>query len=671
MGLEVPLALLGMLGAILPWLAHRIRRRDLTPVPLPTFALLRKAEAKKRRSRGITDLLLLLLRIAIVVVGALALTAPYVTARLTFGDGTIASAAIVVDDSMSMLREEGGDSLLAHAIDRAKQALSSLPQGSEVALIAGGDHPRVLVRRTDDLRAVELALGALGDGSMRATNLRGAINLAVQQLQGARHPTLRLLVLSDFATHAGLRPEDVRLDGIQVRLERVGSATPAANIWFASLQAVPDPTTKGQSSLAIELVADGDVPNRVPVSVQNGGREVARAEVAISDHRGHALLHVPEPAPQADPTGLVRIEAVDALDADNVAGVLLRPTDALQVMLVNGDPHPASSRDELYYAQNALRLASDTAGTFALRTVDASGLPKYELGHADVIVLANAPAPEPVIAERLVRFVQQGGGLIVAGGDHVDARTYNTRLGDALPCRIRSRTIGDELAFKEPPAPGLLPPGPSGLAQVRTRGRLLLECAGEPSLRFTDGAPALAIGEIGRGKSALLATTLDADWSDLPLRPGYLPLLAELVRRVANSVSSVRGPVTAGAPLTLSVPPHARTIEVIAPDGEHQRFDDLDGKSSVKLTHTERPGPYRMLAASGDGALTEVPRGAFVVAPPHNESDLTPSQGIEKWTEREHDHSDAALVKRSLSPYLFLLFALLALSEGAARLWKR
>ena len=671
MGLEVPLALLGLLGAALPWLAHRIRRRDLTPLPLPTFALLRKAEARKRRSRGITDLLLLLLRIAIVVVGALALTAPYVTARLTFGDGTIASAAIVVDDSMSMLREEGGDSLLARAIDRAKQALGSLPQGSEVALIAGGEHPRVLVRRTNDLRAVELALGGLSNGSMRGTNLRGAINLAVQQLQGARHPTLRLLVLSDFATHAGLRPEDVRLEGIAVRLERIGNANPATNIWFASLQAVPDPTTKGQSSLAIELVADGDVPSRVPISVQNGGREVARSEVTISEHRGHALLHVPEPAPQSDPTGLVRIEAVDALDADNVAGVLLRPTDALQVMLVNGDPHPASARDELYYAQNALRLAPEGSGMFALRTVDASGLAKYELGQVDVIVLANAPAPDPVIAERLVRFVQQGGGLIVAGGDHVDARAYNARLGEALPCRIRSRTIGDELAFSEPPASGLLPPGPSGLAQVRTRGRLLLECDKEAPLRFADGAPALAIAEIGRGKSALLATTLDADWTDLPLRPGYLPLLAQLVRRVANAVSSVRGPVTAGAPLTLGVPPHAHTLEVIAPDGEHQRFDHLEGKSSVELTHTDRPGPYRMLAASGDESLAEVPRGAFVVAPPHNESDLSPSQGIEHWTDHEHDRADTALVKRSLAPHLLLLFALLALSEGIARLWKR
>ena len=111
------------------------------------------------------------------------------------------------------------------------------------------------------------------------------------------------------------------------------------------------------------------------------------------------------------------------------------------------------------------------------------------------------------------------------------------------------------------------------LAQVRTRGRLLLECEGSVPLRFADGAPALAISEVDRGKTALLATSLDADWTDLPLRPGYLPLLSQLVRTVANAVSSVRGSVVAGSPLELGVPPHASMLEVVAPDGERHRCE--------------------------------------------------------------------------------------------------
>ncbi|MFI5309318.1 MAG: BatA domain-containing protein, partial [Polyangiales bacterium] len=120
MGLETPLALLGLLAAVLPWLAHRVKRRDLVPSPLPTLALLRKADARKRRSRGLTDIVLLALRVAIVIAASIALAAPYAVARLSFGDGRVASAVIVVDDSLSMMRRDGSETLLQRAIERAR-----------------------------------------------------------------------------------------------------------------------------------------------------------------------------------------------------------------------------------------------------------------------------------------------------------------------------------------------------------------------------------------------------------------------------------------------------------------------------------------------------------------------------------------------------------------------
>ncbi|MEY4582898.1 MAG: hypothetical protein RL701_7601, partial [Pseudomonadota bacterium] len=42
MGLEVPLALLGLLGVVIPLVVHRMRRRELPRVVLPTFVLLSK-----------------------------------------------------------------------------------------------------------------------------------------------------------------------------------------------------------------------------------------------------------------------------------------------------------------------------------------------------------------------------------------------------------------------------------------------------------------------------------------------------------------------------------------------------------------------------------------------------------------------------------------------------
>jgi hypothetical protein len=670
MGIETPLALLGLLAALLPWLAHRIRRRDLNPVPLPTLQLLRKAEAQKRRSRGLTDLLLLMLRIAILIAASIGLSAPFVTARLHFGDGTIASAAIVIDDSMSMMRQEGGETLLAMELDEARKAIDSLPQRSEVTLIAAGRPARILVRKTTDLALARAALDRVPPNSMRGADFPGALKLSVQQLDGARHPTRRLLLLSDFAAHTQIKPEDVRLDGVQVALVRIGSSQAPTNLYFTSVRAIPDPSVKGQTSVALELAAHGEVPERVPVRIRSSGRELARTELQIVEGAAHAVIQLPTPEPDADPTALLTIEASDALEPDNGAGVLLRPSNAVQVMLVNGDPQPASDRDELHYAQSALRLSASTDGNLGLRSVDASTLGKYDLTQVDVLVLANVAAMPEAEAARIVRFVRQGGGLIIAGGDRVSPKQYNAVLGELLPCQIRARAKGVvEIAAPEPST--LFPAGPSGLTQTQTHERLMLDCRSEVQLRFSDGSPALAVANVERGRSALLATSLDGDWTDLPFRPGFLPLLTRLIRDVSRAELAIGGPVQAGQPVKLAVPPDAEGLEVVTPEGVRHRYDDLAGKPSIEFPHTEVPGPYRVLAASERGVLVDAPRGAFVVEGPRAESDLTPLAHVEGWGGGTPKAAGAGVVRHSLVSYVLLLFAMLVLAEGAMRTLKR
>src|SRR5262249_60691788 len=115
------------------------------------------------------------------------------------------------------------------------------------------------------------------------------------------------------------------------------------------------------------------------------------------------------------------------------------------------------------------------------------------------------------------------------------------------------------------PRPGqgarLPPPGPTARQQAKRRRRVMLECQSGVQLNWSDGAPALAIADIGRGRSAFLATTLDDEWTALPLRPGYLPLLSRLIREVARTRRTVSGPVAAGSQVDLDVPPDAARLE--------------------------------------------------------------------------------------------------------------
>jgi hypothetical protein len=673
MGFEAPLALLGLLAAALPWIAHRIRRRDLQPVPLPTFALLIAAEAKKRRSRGITDLILLVLRIAIVAIVAIALAAPFVSARFSFGDGSVASVAIVIDDSMSMLRTERGQTLLADAERRAADAIASLPRGSEVAIVLGSSPARVLQTRTNDLGIAGLALERLPESSARAGDLPAAIMLAGEQLGGAVHARRRVLVISDFAAHTQVTEGTLRVPGAELTLSRVGSVPPPLNLYVTSVRAVPDPAAPTITSVAVEIAASGSAPAKVALSLRAQDKELARTDVELTAGRGRANLRVPTPEPTADPTASVIIHFEDAIALDNKAGVLLRRTDALHVMLVNGDPHPASRSDELFYALPALRLTPPETASFSLRTIDASALEKHDLTQTDVIVLANVAPPSAAWVERIAEFVMQGGGLLIAPGDNIVPRAHQQTFSTLLPCAMRSRVSSQVTGLLPDPKNGAwLGAGASGaalgLASVKSRTRLALECDGDVALRFGDGSPALALGRLGRGQTAQLALPLDADWSDLPLRPGYLALLARVARQLSSTVAPPLAHIPAGTVAKIPVPPTAERMEVVLPDGSRERFSELEGKSAIELKATDQPGAYRALAAGSGGPVGDASRGAFVVDAPIAESDLAPLPDLPELERVAGKAGGGATIRRSLAPMVLLVLALLALAEGLVRL---
>jgi Ca-activated chloride channel family protein len=195
MGLELPLALLGLAGVLIPLLAHRMRRRELQRVVLPTFALLSRAAALSQRKRSLSDLLLLVLRIAIVVLACLGLAAPYVTARVRFGDGRAANVAIVIDDSLSMSRRQAGTSLIELARARALDVLNALPDGSEVCVVLAGKPARLLVPNSRDLGSARRALEAAALPSVRSGELAGAVELALRQQSRGHAAARRLLVV--------------------------------------------------------------------------------------------------------------------------------------------------------------------------------------------------------------------------------------------------------------------------------------------------------------------------------------------------------------------------------------------------------------------------------------------------------------------------------------------
>src|SRR5690606_8556761 len=200
------------------------------------------------------------------------------------------------------------------------------------------------------------------------------------------------------------------------------------------------------------------------------------------------------------------------------------------------------------------------------RRVDPETFAAMDTSDADVIVLAGVPAPSERVAARLREHVERGGGLLIAPDESFDARAYAARLGELLPARARAPVAAEVRGPHAAPGSALV--DAAGLSSAVTQRWLTLEeveADAETPLVFEGGTPALVIGRRGDGRVALFATSLDDAWTDLPDRPGYLPLVVSLLRRLAPAGSAPSAPVMAGTRVTIEPPAGAVRLDVIAP----------------------------------------------------------------------------------------------------------
>ncbi len=627
MGFATPLALLALVAIAVPVLAHLMRQKDLPVIELPTLRLLMAARAESRRRFRVRDRWLLALRVLAVAAVTLAAAAPFVWRDSAFADGKVSSLVLVVDDSMSMHREDGGGSLFERAIARAEASLDGLSDESEVALIWAGRPARVAVPRGGTPAAVRRALRNARPAA-RGTDLAGAAQLTRRALSSARHAR-RVLVLSDFAAHAAA--DAVDWPDAELAFEQLGDGGP--NVAVTEAVAAPNPATE-RTSLRIEVQSEAPVDLRIEGP---GGERLA--SVRATPEEGRATVNVELDAGDADAL-TVHALADDVLPMDDRRAVLLEAPAAARVLLVDGDAAGAVGRGEVSYLSRALEVqpeARQREGRVRIRVVDAATLDGQSLSDIDVVFLANLATLTPAQAEALREHHAGGGGIVIAAGERLRPRSWRARLGSLLPASLGGASDGARTL--QPLASSV-----RGLDHVSARRALALDA--DPNARvearWSDGTPALVIGE----RVAVWGSTFDEDWTDLPFHPGFVPLAHRLARELGGRAVA---PAVTGAGEPVALPAGTRVRD---PSGEIWAIGDQP------FARTGTPGIYRVLDED-DAVATR-----FVIAAPAEESQLSagppPADAV----------SEAAAEATHRAPigrWVFLVFGLLVLAEGLLR----
>ena len=147
-------------------------------------------------------------------------------------------------------------------------------------------------------------------------------------------------------------------------------------------------------------------------------------------------------------------------------------------------------------------------------------------------------------------------------------------------------------------------------------------------LRYDNGDPAIVIREYGQGKVALVTTTADKQWNDLPEHLAYPLMLHEIVHYLVRPRGASQN-LEVGGTFSVSWPPEdfTKEVNVIPPEGHEEektsKRPDRVGLftyagSGVHGQGVRWAGPYRLTVSGEDR-----PREIFAVHLPTAESDLS------------------------------------------------
>ncbi len=201
--------------------------------------------------------------------------------------------------------------------------------------------------------------------------------------------------------------------------------------------------------------------------------------------------------------------------------------------------------------------------------------------HAAVLMLADVGRIPGSDAEKVSRFVSEGGVLIRFAGDRMTAGADELV---PVPLRVGGRYLGSAMSWAAPQhlAPFAVTSPFNGLAipnEVTVSRQILAEPSSELAdrawARLADGTPLITARQQGRGWIVLFHITASPAWSSLPLSGLYVDMLKRLLALSAGTPASDLAGLTSLPPVSVLdgfgriMPPPGDAAPIAARDFAH------------------------------------------------------------------------------------------------------
>ncbi len=714
-------AFLGLLGLVgIPLLIHLIRRRKQKIVRWAAMEFLRQSQKKQRRRLRIEELILLSLRMLIVAIAVLAFARPVLRALgiPLLSQNARIYAVIVLDNSYSMDFRDPNDG--KRSFERAQAAADDilthiLKSGDSASLVLLSDKPNATVGApTYDLNLVRqrVRIAKVGD---RSTDYLSTAQAVDKLLTASRTPVKEVYWISDDQAPAwGSSKKDAAKSvwtdmGKQARVTWVSAGAPALsrdNLVVATPTLSSELVTPQLSARIESQIANhGNRPRSdLLVNLIVDGKPAASTRVTIAPNSvqtAHFLWRFIEPGTHTCRIELADQGNVDGLAHDNGASFVVRSRERIKVLVQDMRPTANPTQSESFYLMNAMAPLG-AAESVAPKLREGAGFGDITLRDYDTIVIAGLSRLSANDRRALEEYVKGGGGLLIFPGPDTDVHSVNADLGAAglLPAKLGTRRVLTDASaitlnpgsIRHPVFTLFKDTSVMHLDSARFTTYYPLEPESDEQdinavqvmMRFSNNEPAFVERHVGLGKVILAASSADSTWSQLPLRPSFIPLVSQVLSYLGQGPTSHRN-LRQDEALFLSLPlsDANKSVRVTDPDGHTTaQTSVLDARGvSFSYNTTSRAGLYRISVANSRTS------DAFAVGLPAAEGDLAYADPTQSITEAGLSSSHLTVAARpSLlqasvrrarygaevwRPLIWLLVPLLFLESMLAQMWGR
>lgn len=532
-----PLFLVGLLAALIPVAIHLIRREKPPKVMFSTIRFLKKTSKKLVLFQHLQQIALLLLRSAVIALLVIAFARPLINqsvARLVDADPQ--SAVILLDLSMSM---RYGDHF-ERAKDEALEIIDRMAGGDEVAFVGFSDSAELVRELDGDLSGVRDLVEEIEEAGFGTTRYYPNLRLADQLLETSRYENRAVYLISDFQD-TGMQDADEGwklAPGVALTTIDVGSPE-SSNLVLTDVRS-PEQLLEDaaeQQILARVRTTGSLYLDRGEVSLSINGQMVDRVNVDLGERSEEVVSFSSTFENEGTYVGEVRVSGDEFTD-DNSYFFTVDVLPKIRVLVVNGESSDDWFDDEGHWF--GLAVGGAATSPFALETIESAQLSAAVLRQHDVAVLLNVGDLNNTQAEAIAEYVEQGGSLLLAPGDRVDADLFNRQFATITPAQLQNQgALGRDdylvIADYDRRHPILRPLIGDWTARFEGHWSLAPQPDADVLMQFDNTEAALVERAYGEGRVILFASSLDLEWNNLALQGLYLPFVHETLRHLVQT----------------------------------------------------------------------------------------------------------------------------------------